>query len=86
MSPDIEKRIIKEYGPGSLNGILRVLRPAIDAALGDRVIRCVIVLAKGDVNELRHYVKQAVDDYRDVIYWAEYDGTGRMRDYNLPFD
>lgn len=49
-------------------------------------MRCVIVLAGGDIEKLRHYVEQALMDYRDVIYWAEYDAERRIADHNEPFE
>ena len=40
------------------------------------------------MERLRHHIKVAVDDSRDVIYWAEYDPplrVLRVRDFNRPF-
>jgi hypothetical protein len=39
-----------------------------------RVARCVMFLAGGDPAELARCVAAALADYRDVIWWAEYDG------------
>ncbi len=44
-----------------------------------------IFLAEGDIGKLRHFVTQAVDDFRDVIYWAEYGPNGQVRDFSKPF-
>jgi hypothetical protein len=52
---------------------------------GFRLIRCVLHLAQGSMEDLRHFVEQACLDSRDVISWAEYDAQGRVRDYNYPF-
>ena len=38
----------------------------------DRVRRDILLLAKGDAEEVRHLVDAAVRDYRDILYWAEY--------------
>ncbi len=51
-----------------------------------RVIRCIVQLAEGKIDRLRHFIGAAKSDYRDVIYWAEYDRNGqRIHDFNLPF-
>jgi len=50
-----------------------------------RVTRCVLHLAGTDLEKLRQYAETARTDYRDVIWWAEYDGGGRpRRDFNKP--
>ena len=38
----------------------------------DRVRRAILALAAGDLARLRHFAEQAHQDYRDVLYWAEY--------------
>jgi hypothetical protein len=57
-----------------------------------RIIRSIIYLSQGDLFELKHYLKMAVSDWRDVIYFAEYEtpsnGTvkKRVRDFNNQFE
>lgn len=85
---DIVARIEHDFGTGALTGVADVLAPLLAsdrAGEHERLVRSVLVLAAGDLAKLRHYVAQAVMDYRDVIYWAEYDGTGRIADYGQPF-
>jgi hypothetical protein len=51
-----------------------------------RVIRCVIHLAEGNIDKLLDLIGSAKTDYRDVIYWAEYDRNDqRIRDFDQPF-
>ncbi len=38
----------------------------------DRVRRGILTLSKGRLDLLEHYVSRSLDDYRDVLYWAEY--------------
>jgi hypothetical protein len=38
----------------------------------ERVRRAVLTLADGDIGRLRHFIDVAQQDYRDVLYWAEY--------------
>jgi hypothetical protein len=40
----------------------------------------------GAPHRTSYYVGAATQDYRDVIYWAEYDaGERKVRDFNEPF-
>jgi hypothetical protein len=38
----------------------------------ERVQLTIIDLSKGDLALLEHFVNQAKQDYRDVLYWSEY--------------
>jgi len=38
----------------------------------ERVQRAMLTLSGGDVGKLSHNVAVALQDYRDVLYWAEY--------------
>jgi len=38
----------------------------------ERVQRAILTLSGGDVGKLSHNVAVALQDYRDVLYWAEY--------------
>lgn len=38
----------------------------------NRVQLAIITLSEGDVDKLRHFVAAAKQDYRDVLWWAEY--------------
>jgi hypothetical protein len=37
-----------------------------------RVVWDILHLSKGRLEDVRHYLKAAQTDYRDVLYWAEY--------------
>jgi hypothetical protein len=58
----------------------------------NRVIRCIIYLANGDLTQLHKYIDKAVYDPRDVMLWAEYEKPSeehlgkRIRDFNKTFD
>jgi len=89
---DIKRRVEKDFGS---------LAPSVAAELemfitsfgdisgplpGARVVRCMVHLAAGKTESLAHYIKAALGDPRDVIWWAEYDRDGkRMYDFNEPF-
>jgi hypothetical protein len=53
----------------------------------DRVVRCILHLSAGDAARVTHFVGAAAKDYRDVIYWAEYDqGDRHVRDFRKSSD
>ena len=43
-----------------------------------RVVRDILHLSKGKLEDVRRYLKAAQTDYRDVLYWAEYYATDPM--------
>lgn len=57
----------------------------------DRVIRSVLFLAQKDFTKLKSYVKAALSDPRDVVFWAEYTNHDdkhptKINDFDKPFD
>jgi hypothetical protein len=54
----------------------------------DRVLRCIVFLAGGDLERLEEMVALSQIDARDVIVMAEYDRDvrTRLRDLRRPFD
>jgi galactose-1-phosphate uridylyltransferase len=53
----------------------------------DRIVRCIIYLAKKDFGKLKYYVECAKTDPRDIMLWAEYDiNDNKLRDFNRLFD
>ena len=52
----------------------------------DRILRCIVFVAKGDINILEKAVDMAKTDYRDLIVWAENDGgEEQARDLSKAF-
>jgi uncharacterized protein YbaA (DUF1428 family) len=52
----------------------------------DRIVRCIVFVANGDLNRLEKAIDLAREDYRDLIVWAEYDEKNqRVRDLSNPF-
>ena len=43
-----------------------------------RVVWDILHLSKGKLEDVRHYLKAAQTDYRDVLYWAEYYASDPM--------
>ena len=58
----------------------------------DRVIRCILFLAKDNLTDLGKYIETATFDTRDVMLWAEYEKLSgdfnykRLRDFNNTFE
>lgn len=53
----------------------------------NRIVRCLLRLAEGDMQKLEHHIAVALRDRRDVISWAEYDSNERRtHDLSIGFD
>lgn len=86
LEPDITQKIEKEFDSSEYSTIRATLAPLETVPEFQRVARCVIFLAGGDQSKLADFVAAALGDYRDVIWWAEYDGKEeRLRDFARPF-
>ncbi len=82
---DISRAIERQYAGEQLSA--RRIVAEIER-LGPRVVRCVIYLARGDLQRLRYYTQQALLDPRDVMHWAEHDSGSdeRRRDFSNVFE
>lgn len=61
-------------------------RVGYGAAPNDRVVRCIVHLARGNGGALAVAIRTALTDWRDVIYQAEYEcGDKLVRDLSRPF-
>ncbi len=90
MEPDIHERVMRDFATdlhAQVESELRKMKSNLEPGRHSRIVRCVLYLAKGDVEVLRHHIKNALDDFRDVIWWAEYDAAdNRLHDFNQPFE
>jgi hypothetical protein len=85
LAPDIERKLTGDCPADSIPAVVRALA-TYEGPERNRVIRCIVYLVAGDTQRTSHYVGVANQDYRDVIYWAEYDSDDRkVRDFNEPF-
>lgn len=91
---DITRRINTDFGENS-NQAFETLKNAIektDYLKTDRVIRCIIFLSKGSIDDLNKYIETATFDTRDVMLWAEYEKLDgdlnykRHRNFNNTFE
>ncbi len=57
---------------------------AIDSAISiPRVLRSILYLSERDYDSLAVYAQKAVDDPRNVLWWAEYDNRNiKKRDFS----
>jgi hypothetical protein len=88
---DIEDQIEHDFGQQSnqLRALLLSYLKTLDKEV-DRVLRCIVFLAKGHLDTLREMIAAAQLDYRDVIFWADYEdhagaNSSQVRDFNKPF-
>lgn len=87
MLPDIRARVASDFQLADHEQALEILQRLGDDLDGDnaRVLRCVVFLSRGELPLLVHYADRARCDWRDVVYWAEYDEKGRQAsDFNRP--
>lgn len=87
---DIKIEIQKSFKQRSKDAIELIQKQFADTKMSNRIIRCVIFLAEGDLEKLEHFIDIAKTDYRDVIFMAEYTDheskhPKRIRDLNRSF-
>ena len=91
---DITTRIKIDFGIKS-DEVFERLTQAIEKTeyvSTDRVIRSIIFLSEGNLQELNRYIEVATYDTRDVMFWAEYENLNnnsnpkRIRDFNKTFE
>ena len=87
---DIINKIKADFGDNSASAFA-ILENAIsktDDLSSDRVIRCIIFLAEGNMDDLNKYIKAATTDTRDIMLWAEYETSTekRLRDFDNTFE
>ena len=90
VAKDIEEKINRDFElPDEAALVLSVLGDFADRhpdLSSDRILRCIVFVADGDMGVLEKAMDLARLDFRDLIMWAEYDGNdNRTRDLTLPF-
>lgn len=83
LAADILERIRATFGETDAETAIDLLR---ESGQRGRVARCIVFAARGDLDLLRHNIRLADDDYRDVIMAGEYDDMSRpVRDLRVSF-
>lgn len=90
---DILHKIQADFGERSQAAIelLQLGSSQAEHILSNRIIRCIIHLSNGSLQDLAHYIQTATEDPRDVMLWAEYENEPtenpkRIRDFNKTFE
>jgi hypothetical protein len=91
LPPDIRRRIARDFSAadaGTLLADIAAQRAATPDVFTDRIIRCIVYVANGDLPTAERAVSLALVDWRDLIVWAEYDNKfgERLRDMDAAFD
>jgi len=68
------ERIAREFSAPDQALVIELLSGCSGPETG-RVAWNVLELSKGRLESVRHFLKAAQTDYRDVLYWAEYYAT-----------
>ncbi|MEZ4807474.1 MAG: hypothetical protein R2815_08355 [Flavobacteriales bacterium] len=93
LPPDIGAEIRKDY-PNEHEAVIRTMESFIrehDYLDHERIVRCIIFLAKQESSSIASVLQSVSGDWRDAIFWAEYEGTREgeeprhVRDFNKPF-
>jgi hypothetical protein len=86
---DIIAKIERDFPKAEVASVIDLVSelPAEDPnTFTDRVLRCVISLSRGNYSDLTRNVASARTDWRDLMYWSEYDANDvRVRDHSIPF-
>ncbi len=90
LPPDVRRRVISDFAPAQAQRTLARLESARNSAptvFGDRIVRCAVFVARGDISTLEKAISLAHQDARDLIVWAEYDNEfgEAKRDLSKPF-
>ena len=91
LPPDIRRRIARDFGPADASALLANIedkRRGDPDLFSERIIRCIVYVANGDLDTAERAVALAQIDWRDLIVWAEYDNKfdAQVRDLGFSFD
>lgn len=67
-------RILREFPAGEQTGITDLLA-SYAGPEKDRVRWDILLLSEGDLKRVETFVQEAQQDYRNILYWAEYYET-----------
>lgn len=87
--PDIIAKIQHDFSKADVASAIDLvsdLSAEDSGTFTDQVLRCAIFLSGGSLSDLTRVLACARTDWRDVIYWAEYDAEDlHVRDHSVPF-
>jgi hypothetical protein len=86
---DIIAKVERDFAEGEVAPAIELigkLSAEDNGTFTDRVLRCLVHMSKGSFSGLTRAVALARKDWRDVIYFSEYDSNDvRVRDLSEPF-
>ena len=77
LANDILAKIRRDFSGGEMLAVidrLEGLQREDSELFSDRILRCILFVADGQLAVVDRAIGQARTDYRDLIVWAEYDG------------
>ena len=88
MKTDIYQKMERDFGcdlPLAMEEV-DLLDASTKGLIGDRMLRAMIFLAKGNIARFKQVIELGRTDYRDVLWQAEYDcGEEQLYDFNKTF-
>ena len=88
MRSDIQSKIRRDFPSSDFHAAIEAIHRwdvEVKGLLDDRRIRCAVYLARGSLDRLKQMIALGMQDYRDLIMAAEYDGEVRARNFDDPF-
>jgi hypothetical protein len=88
MKTDIYQKIELDFGDDLKSAIeqVEILDARSRGLVGDRMLRAMVFLAKGNIERFMQVIELGRTDYRDVLWQAEYDcGEEQLYDFNKTF-
>jgi len=85
---DIYQKMERDFGDGLGEAIeqIELLEAETKGLIDNRLLRAILFLADGDLEEFKQVIELARTDYRDVLFQAEYGcGEKRLYDFNKSF-
>ena len=88
MKTDIYQRIERDFGDDLKLAIeqVEILDARTKGLIGNRLLRAMVFLSKGNIDSFKQVIELGRTDYRDVLWQAEYDGgEEQLYDFNKTF-
>ncbi|ABD81076.1 hypothetical protein [Saccharophagus degradans] len=88
MKTDIYQKIERDFGNDIKLALeqIEILDARSKGLIGDRMLRAMIFLAKGNLERFKQVIELGRTDYRNILWQAEYDcGEEQIYDFNKTF-
>ena len=87
---DVMAKVVHDFGRNKDLAIMNIRQEFSLADESHRVLRCLVFLSKGDLDHLSQWITRAKEDYRDILFRAEYVDWNsqkpiRVRNFCNPF-